>query len=176
MSAFFIIRNDPLFRRYFDAISPFFWPVLYFQLKAAWLALQREKRTGFLLAITWWGGVFIVHRGDLIEARKPNPFALTKPRFDDPVWSTSVPASLGGVTVILLLTCGPAPHTIVGRDKIPPIHARGPPQSRSGLIPQTTYRPGIPASGHSCWRPSLFRPGLAAARQIRQTPLRPEGV
>jgi len=33
MSRFLSIRNDPLFRRYFDAVHPFFWPVLYWQLK-----------------------------------------------------------------------------------------------------------------------------------------------
>ena len=94
MSAFLSIRNDVNFRRYFDAVHPFFWPVLYWQLKTAWIVLQREKLTSVLLAITWWGGVTIVHRGDRIEIPKPNPFALAKPRFDDPVWSTSVPASL----------------------------------------------------------------------------------
>ncbi len=64
MSDFFSIRNYPAFRRYFDAVHPFFWPVLYWQLKRAWLFLQREKLTCVLLAITWWGGVRIVHMGD----------------------------------------------------------------------------------------------------------------
>ncbi|MFN3912335.1 hypothetical protein [Hyphomonas sp.] len=91
MSAFLSIRNDPHFRRYFDAVHPFFWPVLYWQLKAAWLFLQREKLTSILLAVSWWGGVRIVFLGDRIEAPVANPFALTKPRWDDPVWSSDVP-------------------------------------------------------------------------------------
>jgi hypothetical protein len=37
--------------------------------------------------------VRIVHRGDRIETPKPNPFALTKPRYDDPVWFTDIPAA-----------------------------------------------------------------------------------
>src|SRR3990167_7734003 len=91
MSTFLSIRNYVHFRRYFAAVHPFFWPVLYWQLKRAWLALQREKRTSFLLAISWWGGVRIVHRGDIIAAPQPNPLALTRPRWDDPVWYTDVP-------------------------------------------------------------------------------------
>ncbi len=92
MSAFFSIRNDPHFRRYFDAVHPFFWPVLYWRLKQAWLFLQREKLTSVLLAVTWWGNVRIVYLGDRIQTPVHNPFALTKPRWDDPVWSMDVPA------------------------------------------------------------------------------------
>ncbi|MBK8197374.1 MAG: hypothetical protein IPK75_03300 [Acidobacteria bacterium] len=94
MSAFLSIRNYVHFRRLFDAVHPFFWPILYWQLKAAWLALQREKRTGFLLGVSWWGGVRIVHRGDVMHTPAPDPLALTRPRFDHPVWSTSVPTCL----------------------------------------------------------------------------------
>jgi hypothetical protein len=103
MSAFLSIRNYVHFRRLFDVVHPFFWPILYWQLKAVWLALQREKRTGFLIAVTWWGGVRIVHRGDVITRPAPDPFALTKPRFDDPVWSTSVPAFLDPETTQSLI-------------------------------------------------------------------------
>ncbi|MBA3070289.1 MAG: hypothetical protein FP825_17650 [Hyphomonas sp.] len=92
MSEFLSIRNYVHFRRYFDAVHPFFWPVLYWQLKRAWLCLQREKRTSVLLEITWWGGVRIVHRGDRIETPKASPFALTRPRYDNPVWFTDLPA------------------------------------------------------------------------------------
>lgn len=95
MSAFLSIRNDVHFRRFFDRVHPFFWPVLYWQLKRAWLALQREKLTCLLLAVSWWGGVTIAYRGDRIEAPKADPFALVRPRFDDPYWFTSVPACLG---------------------------------------------------------------------------------
>ncbi|MEQ9507161.1 MAG: hypothetical protein RLO80_12925 [Hyphomonas sp.] len=91
MSDFLSIRNYPAFRRYFDAVHPFFWPVLYWQLKRAWIFLQKEKLTSVLLAITWWGGVRIVHCGDKIEAEKQNPLALTKPHWSDPVWSSDVP-------------------------------------------------------------------------------------
>ncbi|MBK8196889.1 MAG: hypothetical protein IPK75_00870 [Acidobacteria bacterium] len=94
MSAFLSIRNYVHFRRLFDAVHPFFWPILYWQLKAAWLALQREKRTGFLLGVSWWGGVRIVHRGDKIETPKHDPLAPLKPRYDDPIWSTGLPACL----------------------------------------------------------------------------------
>ena len=92
MSAFLSIRNYVYFRHLFDAVHPLFWPILYWQLKRAWLCLRRENLNSVLLAVTWWGGVRIVHRGDKIEAPKANPFALTKPRYDDPVWFTDVPA------------------------------------------------------------------------------------
>jgi hypothetical protein len=93
MSAFLSIRNYVYFRHLFDAVHPLFWPVLYWQLKRAWLCLRRENLNSILLAVTWWGGVRIVHRGDRIVEAEPNPFALTKPRYDDPVWSTDVPAA-----------------------------------------------------------------------------------
>ena len=89
------------FRHLFDAVHPFFWPVLYWQLKRAWLCLQREKLNAVLIAVTWWGGVRIVHRGDKVEQVKPNPFALTKPRYDNPVWFTDVPSALLDAPFIL---------------------------------------------------------------------------
>ncbi len=91
MPAFLSIRNYGHFRHLFDAVHPFFWPVLYWQMKRAWLCLQRENLNSILIAVTWWGGVRIVHRGDRIEPLKPNPFALTKPRYDNPVWFTDLP-------------------------------------------------------------------------------------
>jgi hypothetical protein len=101
MSAFLSIRNYVYFRHLFDAVHPLFWPVLYWQLKRAWLCLRRENLNSILLAVTWWGGVRIVHRGDRIVEAKPNPFTLTKPRYDDPVWSTDVPAAFLDAPFIL---------------------------------------------------------------------------
>ena len=101
MSAFLSIRNYVYFRHLFDAVHPFFWPVLYWQLKRAWLCLQREKLNAVLIAVTWWGGVRIVHRGDKVEQVKPNPFALTKPRYDNPVWFTDVPSAFLDAPFIL---------------------------------------------------------------------------
>jgi hypothetical protein len=101
MSAFLSIRNYVYFRHLFDAVHPLFWPVLYWQLKRAWLCLRRENLNSILLAVTWWGGVRIVHRGDRIETPKPNPFALTKPRYDDPVWFTDIPAAFLDAPFIL---------------------------------------------------------------------------
>ena len=89
MSTFLSIRNYPAFRRYFDAVHPFFWPVLYWQLKRAWLYVQREKLTGALLAITWWGGVCIVCAGDKITP--PDLLAPTRPHWSHPVWASDVP-------------------------------------------------------------------------------------
>ncbi len=94
MSTFLSIRNYVYFRHLFDAVHPLFWPVLYWQLKAAWLSLQREKLTSVMLAVTWWGGVRIVYRGDKIETPKHDPLAPLRPRFDDPIWSTRLPACL----------------------------------------------------------------------------------
>ena len=105
MSDFLSIRRYPAFRRYFDAVHPFFWPVLYWQLKRAWIFLQREKLTSVLLAISWWGGVRIVHLGDKIEVPKHNPLAATKPRWDDPVWSMDVPILFLEAVHALILPC-----------------------------------------------------------------------
>ncbi|MEQ9507319.1 MAG: hypothetical protein RLO80_13755 [Hyphomonas sp.] len=103
MSDFLSIRNYPAFRRYFDAVHPLFWPVLYWQLKRAWLFLQKAKLTSVLLAITWWGGVRIVHCGDKIETEKQNPLSPTKPHWSDPVWSMDVPVTFLEAPCTLIL-------------------------------------------------------------------------
>jgi hypothetical protein len=105
MSTFLSIRNYVYFRHLFDAVHPFFWPVLYWQLKAAWISLQREKLTSVLLAVTWWGGVRIVYRGDKIETPSHTPLEPLKPRWDDPVWSMDVPAEFLEATHTLILPC-----------------------------------------------------------------------
>jgi hypothetical protein len=107
MSDFLSIRNYPAFRRYFDAVHPLFWPVLYWQLKRAWIFLQREKLTSVLLAITWWGGVRIVHCGDRIETPKHNPLARTKPHWSDPVWASDVPVFFSGLAALERLRLHP---------------------------------------------------------------------
>ncbi len=103
MSDFFSIRNYPAFRRYFDAVHPFFWPVLYWQLKRAWLFLQREKLTSVLLAITWWGGVRIVHLGDKLPdstTYRPVP-RLFRPLTDES-WASGLPSDIAALETLRL--------------------------------------------------------------------------
>ncbi len=130
MSEFISIRNYVHFRRYFDAVHPFFWPVLYWQLKRAWLCLQREKRTSVLIAVTWWGGVRIVHRGDKIETPKVGPFALTRPRYDNPVWYTDVPSAF--LDAPFILPC------VAGASRGEKSHGDFPGKDSKTLIPNTS--------------------------------------
>jgi hypothetical protein len=139
MSAFLSIRNYVYLRHLFDVVHPLFWPVLYWQLKRAWLCLRRENLNSILLAVTWWGGVRTVHRGDKIAEVKPNPFALTQPRHDDPVWSTDVPAAFLETRFILRRLGGGAGRAADSR--------RGPrPRSPTHLSlrrTQTSKNPGL---------------------------------
>ncbi|WP_291061631.1 hypothetical protein, partial [Hyphomonas sp.] len=105
---FLRIRNNIHFRRYFDAVHPVFWPVLFWQLGRFFKWMRAEQLSEVLFEITWWGGVRIHIIGDKLTT--PSPFAPTKPRWDDPVWASDMPASLIGLNELsawhaLILPC-----------------------------------------------------------------------
>ncbi|MBU4568839.1 MAG: hypothetical protein KJ833_07735 [Alphaproteobacteria bacterium] len=111
MTRFLRIRNNIHFRRYFDAVHPVFWPVLFWQLGRFFKWMRAEQLSEVLFEITWWGGVRIHIIGDKLAA--PSPFAPTKPRWDDPVWASDVPVYVLGPielsachALILPRTCG----------------------------------------------------------------------
>ena len=82
------------FRQYFDAVHPFFWPVPYWQLGHFVKWMCAEKLNAVFFEITRWGGVRVIYEGDRIEAPPYTPFALIKPRWNDPVRASDVPVLL----------------------------------------------------------------------------------
>ena len=92
------LRQHPRFGRCFEVVHPFFWPVIWWTLNAAFREYDASNRTEFLLGITWWGQVYIAFEGDL----RPNPLnyrpiARTFRSLTDESWASSLPTNLEGV-------------------------------------------------------------------------------
>ena len=89
------LSKEPALAEYFALVHPFFWWVFVWQMRLAARHLKAAGRTGALIRISWWGGVRIEYLGD----PKPNPSAYrpvepTRRAWDDPVWSSAIPAGL----------------------------------------------------------------------------------
>jgi len=89
------LSKEPALAEYFALVHPFFWCVLVWQMRLAAKHLKAAGRTGALIRISWWGGVRIEYLGD----PKPNPSAYrpmepTRKAWDDPIWSSAIPANL----------------------------------------------------------------------------------
>ena len=89
------LRKEPALAQYFAFVHPFFWPVLIWQLGRAVAQVRAAGRQGAMLRVMWWGGVRIEYLGD----PKPNPSAYrpaepTRKAWDDPIWSSAIPADL----------------------------------------------------------------------------------
>jgi hypothetical protein len=87
------LRANPHFAPLFAHVHALCWPILWWSLNRLlrWYASSGYEEV--LYGTTPWGYVYIAYLGE----KKPDPSAcrayeLTKPRWDDPVWSTNVPA------------------------------------------------------------------------------------
>lgn len=84
----------PKIARLYAHVLPVFWPYLWLQLRWIFRRQDTEKRD-FLIAVTRWGHVAIVHVGDHWRAyKKP---ALSIPEWNDPVWESQIPPNMVGV-------------------------------------------------------------------------------
>lgn len=113
------LSQHPLLAPYFEAVNPFFWPVLIWQLMRMAREVTAAGRRGALIRISWWGGVRIEYLGD----PQPDPSAyrpLTPQRkaWDDPIWATALPTLLNA----------DEPHRLIF-----PCASGGSGRSRSGL-------------------------------------------
>ncbi|MFN7180402.1 hypothetical protein [Hyphomonas sp.] len=111
------LRCDPNFAPLFRHVHPLCWWVLWWSLNRFFLWYDTCGYDNLLLATTRWGYVYPAFMGE----KKPDPkawrpYVLEKPRWDDPVWSTSVP------THFLTLAAHEAPRP----------HPNPPPRSGGG--------------------------------------------
>ena len=88
------LRSDPTFAPLFRHVHPLCWPILWWSLNRVFLWYDTCGYENVLLAATRWGYVYPAYMGE----KKPDPqawrpYALERPRWDDPVWSTSVPVT-----------------------------------------------------------------------------------
>ena len=89
------LSKEPALAEYFALVHPFFWWIFVWQMRLAAKHLKAAGRTGALIRISWWGGVRIEYLGD----PKPSPSAYrpvdpTRKAWDDPIWSSAIPANL----------------------------------------------------------------------------------
>ncbi|MFN7179135.1 hypothetical protein [Hyphomonas sp.] len=101
------LRSDPTFAPLFRHVHPLCWPILWWSLNRVFKWYDTSGYENVLLATTRWGYVYPAYLGQ----KKPDPSAykpyeLEKPRWDDPVWSTNVPAPF----LITNETLRPHPH------------------------------------------------------------------
>ncbi|MGE6697537.1 hypothetical protein ACQKH5_07595 [Hyphomonas sp. NPDC076900] len=87
------LSKEPALAEYFALVHPFFWWVFVWQMRIAAKHVQAAGRTGALIRISWWGRVRIEYLGD----QRPDPSAYrpaepTRKAWDDPSWSSSLPA------------------------------------------------------------------------------------
>ena len=90
-----VLRANPHFARLFARVHPLCWPILWWSLNRLLDWYETSGYAEVLYATSRWGVIRIVYYGDrLPDPSAPRPYVLTRPRWDDPVWNTSVPAPL----------------------------------------------------------------------------------
>ncbi|KDA00225.1 hypothetical protein HPO_02387 [Hyphomonas polymorpha PS728] len=100
------LRRHPDFAGFFDLVFPLFWPMLAWQLVRASKQLAAMGRGPSLVRVHWWGGITIAYLGD----RTPDPSAYRpvtplRAAWDDPIWSTAVPAFLNAEARAVIFPC-----------------------------------------------------------------------
>jgi hypothetical protein len=103
------LRANPHFAPLFARVHPLCWWVLWFNLNRLLDWYETSGYEEILYSTSRWGFIRIVFLGD----RKPDPsacrpYVLEKPRWDDPAWSTSVPAQV--LALATSETLRPSPH------------------------------------------------------------------
>ena len=89
------LSKEPALAEYFALVHPFFWWVFVWQMRIAAKHVQAAGRTGALIRISWWGRVRIEYLGDCApDPSAYRPVTPLRPVWNDPVWSTAVPAFL----------------------------------------------------------------------------------
>ncbi|MFN4184680.1 MAG: hypothetical protein ACK4M6_07820 [Hyphomonas sp.] len=95
LAAMHRVRKHPAFAEYFDFVLPIFWPVVFwYLLRVADLMDARGSREA-LVTVHWWGGIDITYYGD--PAPSPSayrPLVAMRKAWDDPCWSSSLPAEI----------------------------------------------------------------------------------
>ena len=130
------LRSDPYFAPLFRHVHPLCWPILWWSLNRFFKWYDTSGYENLLLATTKWGYVYPAFLGQ----KKPDPtayrpYVLTKPRWDDPLWSTSVPAQFLALATIETLTMISNPPLRSGGGGWP---HRGQTEGACALVPHNT--------------------------------------
>ncbi len=133
------LRRSPHFAHLFAHVHPLCWPILLWSLARLFKWFDTAGFENVLYSTSRWGFIRIAYLGD----RKADPSLyrghdLEKPRWDDPVWFTSVPACLASPSLqsgegICPLS---AHANFASQGNLPPPHAVG--RARLGLAGHDT--------------------------------------
>ena len=92
MTPMHALRANPHFAPLFARVHPFFWWVLWWNLNRLLDWFETAGYEEILYSTNPWGFIRIAWLGDKTpDPSAYRPYLLTKPRWDDPVWGTSVP-------------------------------------------------------------------------------------
>ena len=58
------LRQNPFYTRFFDAVHPFFWPVIWWTFNRVIRDYLASNTTEYLIDVTWWGQVYVAAIGD----------------------------------------------------------------------------------------------------------------
>lgn len=88
------LSQHPLLAPYFEAVNPFFWPVLIWQLMKMASEVTAAGGREALIHVSWWGGVRIEYIGAEPDPSVHRPLEPARKPWSDPCWSSMIPAGL----------------------------------------------------------------------------------
>ena len=105
------LHQIPFYTRFFDAVHPFFWPVIWWTFNRVIRDYLASNTTEYLIGVTWWGQVYVAAIGDkLPDPDTYTPIPRTFRPLTDACWGTDLPANLEGLSpfgAAIELTDGP---------------------------------------------------------------------
>ena len=93
------LRQNPFYRRFFDAVHPFFWPVIWWTFNRVIRDYLASNTTEYLIGVTWWGQVYVAAIGDkLPDPNAYKPIPRTFRPLTDASWASDLPTNLEGLS------------------------------------------------------------------------------
>ena len=100
-----VLRNSPHFGRLFDAVHPFCWPILWWQLNHLFRMILADKSLDVLYSVNRWDFVtirYIAKCEDLAPYKTPE---RTFRPLTDASWETDLPANRAAQCSAMLPCC-----------------------------------------------------------------------
>ena len=101
------IARHPALAGFFAEVHPLFWPVLLWHLMRVRDRLVAAGcHEGGMILIRWWGRVDLIYASDPVPSPSAyRPITPQRKAWDDPIWSTAVPAFLAAEASTVIFPC-----------------------------------------------------------------------